>query len=120
VLDAETREGLRSFQSAQGIDATGRIDYNTLSALAIDGKNPVVASERRNGFIPKVGYAVKDKTVASKDFVVSSAKTVGRGTRKGYDTVVSGTKTGLNKTKDVTVGTFRRSREVTVGMGHSA
>lgn len=120
VLDAETRESIRSFQSSAGLETTGRINPDTLEALEIDPKNPIVPSERRSGFIPGVGYAVKDGAVKTKDTVVGGAKYVGRKTRAGYDTVVGGTKTGLNKTKDVTTGAFRKSREVTVGVGNSA
>jgi peptidoglycan hydrolase-like protein with peptidoglycan-binding domain len=120
VLDAETRDSIRSFQSSAGLDATGRINPDTLEALEIDPNNPAVPVERRSGFIPAVGYTVKDGAVKTKDTVVGGAKYVGRKTRTGYDTVANGTKTGLNKTKDVTTGAFRKSKDVTVGVGNSA
>jgi peptidoglycan hydrolase-like protein with peptidoglycan-binding domain len=119
VLDGETRESLLAFQAAHNLDATGRIDGDTLDALGVDPKNPIAVSERRNGFIPKVGYTVKDGAVKSKDTVAGGVKYVGRKTRQGYDTVVRGTKTGLNKTKDVATGGFRKSKDVTISAGQS-
>ncbi|NOT60108.1 MAG: peptidoglycan-binding protein [Acidobacteria bacterium] len=119
VLDGETRESLLAFQTANNLEVTGRINTETLDALGVDPKNPVAASERRNGFIPKVGYSVKDGAVKSKDTVVGGAKYVGRKTRQGYDTVVQGTKTGLTKTKDVATGGFRKSKDVTLSAGQS-
>ena len=119
VLDGETRQSLLDFQTANNLDANGRIDADTLDALGVDPKNPIAASERRGGFIPKVGYTVKDGAVKSKDTVVGGVKYVGRKTRQGYDTVVSGTKTGLTKTKDVATGGFRKSKDVTISAGNT-
>jgi peptidoglycan hydrolase-like protein with peptidoglycan-binding domain len=106
VLNAETRAALRSWQADNQLPVTGRIDRATLASLEVTypatGKE--ADSVRRNGVVPKIGYAVKDGAVATKDTVTGT-------TRK----VVNGVKTGAEYTKDRTVGAATYTKDKTVG-----
>jgi membrane-bound lytic murein transglycosylase B len=38
ILGPRTREALKSFQTAEGLNATGRSDPDTLAALGVEGQ----------------------------------------------------------------------------------
>jgi peptidoglycan hydrolase-like protein with peptidoglycan-binding domain len=106
VLDGATREAIRAYQTDNKLEATGKIDRATLESLEIS--YPATGKEantgRRNGVLPKVGYAAKDGAVASKDAVTGASRKVVNTTKAGYDKTVEKTTGALNRGKDVTIG----------------
>jgi hypothetical protein len=117
VLDAETREALRTFQKEKDLSVTGRIDRATLAALEV--KYPAtgdeVESTRRSGLIPKVGYAVKDKTEAAGDAVVDAAEDVRDGAKAGVEKSIDKTKEAASDAADKTGEVARDAGEAAVG-----
>ena len=133
VLNTETRAALRSWQSDNQLAVTGRIDRETLASLEVSypatGKE--ADSARSNGVIPKIGYAVKDGAVATKDAVKNNSLKVVNGVKTGVDytrdkTVQAATFTkdktvnAATYTKDKTTTAFGRGKKVSVGVGESA
>lgn len=110
VLDGQTRAAIRAYQTDNQLEVTGKIDRPTLSSLEIN--YPVTGKEadsgRRNGMLPKVGYATKDGAVATKDSVTGASRKVAGSTKAGYD-----------KTVQKTTGALNRGKEVTIGVGES-
>jgi peptidoglycan hydrolase-like protein with peptidoglycan-binding domain len=110
VLDGSTREAIRAYQTDNKLEATGKIDRATLESLEISypatGKE--ANSGRRNGVLPKIGYATKDSAVATKDAATGTTRKVANTTKAGYD-----------KTVEKTTGALNRGKEVTVGVGES-
>lgn len=132
VLNVETREALRSWQADNQLAVTGRIDQATLTSLEVSypatGKE--ADSARRNGVFPKMGYAVKDGAVASKDAVVNTTRKGVNGVKHGYEytkdkTVAAATFTkdktvaAATFTKDKTTSAFTRGRRASVGVGET-
>jgi hypothetical protein len=134
ILDQETRVALRRYQSDHGLAADGRIDRATLASLEL--AYPVIEVKdrrRRNGLLPRIGYAVKDGTVATGKAVGGTVKAVGEHGKSGAEKAVEATTGAAAKTGEVaqsagegtadaatTVGrgtarTARRAREVLVG-----
>jgi hypothetical protein len=85
VLDAATRTALTEFQKREGLAETGKIDQPTIDKLGLTF--PITddneKSKRKNGVLPKVGYAVKDGASTTSKAVTGSAKKVGGGTKSG-------------------------------------
>ena len=108
VLDRDTREAVRAFQSDNGLKDSGRIDLPTYGKLGLDypatGKE--ADSVRRNGLLPRIGYGVKDTTVGAGSAVKGGAKKAG-----------SGVRAGLEKTWDAGAGTVSKSKEVAQDAG---
>lgn len=132
TLNVETREALRSWQSDNQLPVTGRIDRATLASLEVNypatGKE--ADSARRNGVLPKMGYAVKDGAVASKDAVVNTTLKGVNGVKHGYEytkdkTVAAATFTkdktvaAASYTKNKTTSAFTRGRRASVGVGET-
>lgn len=133
VLNTETRAALRSWQADNQLPVTGRIDRETLASLEVSypatGKE--ADSARRNGVLPKVGYAVKDGAVATKDAVKENSLKVVNGVKTGVEYTKDKTVGAATFTKDKTVGAasytkdktasaFGRGKKVSVGVGESA
>ena len=108
VLDRDTREAIRSYQSKNGLKVTGRIDRETYETFELP--YPATGKERdsvrRRGVLPTIGYGVKDAAVATGKAVGGAAvfvkkKTVG----------------GAEKTKDATTGALSQSKETAQDVG---
>jgi len=108
VLDRDTREAVRAYQSDNGLKDSGRIDPETYRKLELTypatGKEADVL--RRDGLAPKIGHGVKDTTVNAGAAVTGGVKKVG-----------SGVRAGLEKTWDAGAGTVSKSKEVMRGAG---
>jgi peptidoglycan hydrolase-like protein with peptidoglycan-binding domain len=108
VLDRDTRESVRAFQTDSGLKASGRIDLETYQKLGLiypaTGKE--ADSLRRNGWLPRIGYGVKDTAAGAGAAVTGGVKKAG-----------SGVRTGLEKTRDLGDATVSKSREVAQGAG---
>jgi peptidoglycan hydrolase-like protein with peptidoglycan-binding domain len=117
VLDAATREAIRTFQQERKLEVTGRIDRATLAALEL--KYPAtgdeVESTRRGGLIPKIGYAAKDKTEAAGDAVVDTARDARDAAKSGVDKTVGKTKEVASDAADKTGEVARDAGAATVG-----
>ncbi len=117
VLDGQTRDALRAWQTDHNLEASGRIDRPTLTSLEVSypatGKE--AESARRNGMLPKIGYKTKDGAVTTKNAVVDTSKTVVNGTKAGYQKTVDTTKHAALYTKDKTVGAATYTKDKTVG-----
>ncbi|MBV9554841.1 MAG: peptidoglycan-binding protein, partial [Alphaproteobacteria bacterium] len=103
ILDAETRQALRTFQTEQQIAVTGRIDEATLAKLEI--KYPATGNEaestRRGGLIPKAGYAMKDGATATTNAVTNTAKGMKEGARSGLDKTTNAAGNAADKTGEM-------------------
>ena len=108
VLDRDTREAVRNFQSKNGLKVTGRIDRETYETFELP--YPATGKERdnarRSGVLPKIGYGVKDAAVTTGKAVGGAAvyvknKTVG----------------GAEKTKDATTGALSQSKDTAQDVG---
>lgn len=132
VLNGQTREALRAWQTDNNLAVSGRIDRATLASLEVSypatGKE--VENARRNGLLPKIGYKTKDGAVTTKNAVVDTSKTVANGAKTGYEKTVDTTKNAAlytkdktvgaaNYTKDKTVGAFTRTKDVSVTVGQN-
>src|SRR2546423_390460 len=99
VLDGQTREAIRAYQTDNKLEVTGKIDRPTLESLEVNypatGKE--ANSGRRNGALPKIGYATKDGAVATKDTVTGTSRKVVNGTKAGYDKTVEKTTGALHR-----------------------
>lgn len=111
VLDRETRESLKAFQSSAGLPATGRIDSQTYKRLEL--KYPATGREaealRRQGRIPAIGYGVKDKTGAAGRAVAGTA-----------NKIKEGAQTGLEKTWDAGSTVIDTTRRTAEGVGSAS
>lgn len=117
VLDAETREALRTFQKETELAVTGRIDRATLVALGV--KYPATGDEvesmRRSGLIPKIGYSVKDGATATGEAVSSTAKSARDSVKAGVEKVGVKTKDVATDAADKTGEAARTAGSATVG-----
>src|SRR5215510_9805178 len=108
VLDRDTREAVRAYQTDNGLKDSGRIDMETYRRLELP--YPATGKEadrlRSDGLAPKIGYSVKDTTINSGNAITGGVKKVG-----------SGVRTGLEKTWDLGAGTVSKSKEVMRGAG---
>jgi peptidoglycan hydrolase-like protein with peptidoglycan-binding domain len=108
VLDRRTREGVKAYQSENGLKVTGRIDRPTYEKLGL--RYPATGkegdNERRSGVLPSIGYGIKDTAVATGQAVTGTANKV-------KDTA----ETGYEKTKGVGTGTVSKSKEVAGDVG---
>jgi hypothetical protein len=106
VLDRDTREAVRAFQSDSGLKVTGRIDRATYEKLELvypaTGKE--ADSLRRSGLLPKIGYGAKDTATGVGAAAAGAAKKVG-----------SGARAGMEKTWDAGSATVSKSKEVAQG-----
>jgi len=111
VLDRDTREAVRAYQSDNGLKDSGRIDPETYRKLELT--YPATGKEadilRRDGLAPKIGYGVKDTTVNTGAAVTGGVKKVG-----------SGVRAGLEKTWDIGAGTASKSKEAMRGAGDAS
>ncbi len=110
VLDRDTREAVKAYQTENGLKVTGRIDRATYEKLELPypatGKE--AESLRRTGLIPKLGYGVKDTAVGARDATTGAVKKVG-----------SGVRTGMEKTWDAGGATVTKSKEALQGAGNA-
>ncbi len=110
VLDRETREALRAYQTESGLKVTGRIDRETYNRLELP--YPATGrerdSQRRSGVLPKIGYGIKDKAV-------TTGQTVGGAAGKVKDKA----KSGLEKTWDTGNSTVSKTKDVAQGAGEA-
>ncbi len=110
VLDRDTREAVRAYQSESGLKVTGRIDRATYEKLEL--RYPATGKEadslRSKGLLPRIGYGIKDKATGARDATTGAAKKVG-----------SGVRTGLEKTWDAGGATVSKSKEVMQGAGNT-
>ena len=108
VLDRDTREAVRAYQTDKGLKDSGRIDLETYRSLELP--YPATGKEadrlRSDGLAPKIGYEVKDTTVKSGNAVTNGVKKIG-----------SGVRTGLEKTWDTGAATVSKSKEAMRGAG---
>jgi len=108
VLDRDTRDAVRAFQTDSELKASGRIDFETYHKLGLvypaTGKE--ADSIRRNGLLPKIGYGVKDTATNAGAAVTGGVKKAGSGVRAGID-----------KTQDLGSATVTKSKEVVAGAG---
>src|SRR5215813_13391527 len=108
VLDRDTREAVRAYQTDNGLKDSGRIDMETYRKLELP--YPATGKEadrlRGDGLAPKIGYGVKDTTVNSGNAVTGGVKKVGSSVRAGFE-----------KTWDAGVATVSRSKEIMRGAG---
>jgi peptidoglycan hydrolase-like protein with peptidoglycan-binding domain len=111
VLDRDTREAVRAYQSDNGLKDSGRIDLETYNRL--DLPYPATGKEadrlRGDDLTAKVGYGVKDTTVNSGNAITSGVKKVG-----------SGVRSGLEKTWDAGAATVSKSKEALRGAGNAS
>jgi hypothetical protein len=106
VLDRNTREAVRAFQSNGGLKVTGRIDratYETLE-LAYPATGKEADSLRRNGLLPKIGYGVKDTATSAGGAATGAAKKVGSGVRAGVDKTWEAGGATVSKSKEAVQG----------------
>ena len=104
VLDAATRQALRSFQEKEQLEVTGRINEATITRLGLImplSANPL-DDERRKGFFPRFGSAVKEGVVGSGKAVGKTANKVGRGVKDGAQTTADATGKAVDKTGETT------------------
>ncbi len=100
VFDGQTREALQQFQRQEGLTETGRIDQPTIEKLGL--VFPITTeshdSDRRNGVLPRIGYAIKDETKAATKAVGGVAKKVGSGAKAGAQVTAETSGAAVNKT----------------------
>jgi hypothetical protein len=98
-MDQATREGLLAFQESQGLRATGEIDRAVMDQLGVSF--PVADRDdghrRRQGWLPKIGYRVKDTSAKVGKATAETAREAGRGTKRGVTRAVSATGTALDR-----------------------
>lgn len=108
ILDRQTREALKAFQQDNDLPATGKVDRATYDRLELT--YPATGKEierlRKNGLLPRIGYGVKDATVAT-------GKTISNAPGK----VKEATRTGVEKAGELGSGAASKSKEVAVGLG---
>jgi peptidoglycan hydrolase-like protein with peptidoglycan-binding domain len=110
VLDRDTREAVTAYQTDSGLRVNGRVDRATYDRLGLNypatGKE--AESLRSDGLLPKIGYTVKDKTVATGNAISGGAKKAG-----------SGVKTGVVKTLETSGETVSKSMEAVGAAGNA-
>src|SRR5262245_58969015 len=108
VLDRDTREAVRAYQSDNGLKDSGRIDLETYRKLDLPYPDTGKEADRLRGddLTAKVGYGVKDTTVKSGNAVTNGVKKIG-----------SGVRSGLEKTWDAGAATVTKSKEAMRGAG---
>lgn len=113
VLDRETREAVRAYQTQmteKGLKVTGRIDRPTYESLGLaypaTGKER--DSDRRRGVLSQIGYGVKDTTDAAGKAVTGTATKV-----------KEGTVTGIDKSKDASGAAVAKTKETAQGVGNA-
>jgi Putative peptidoglycan binding domain len=108
VLDRDTRVAVLAYQSDNGLATTGRIDPETYRKLELRYPATGKESDRLRSDDPasKIGYEVKDATVAVGDTASGGAKKV-----------ESGVRGGLEKTWDTGVGAVSKSKDIARGAG---
>ncbi len=111
VLDRDTRDAVRAYQTDNGLKDSGRIDMETYQKLELPYPATGKESERlrSDGLAPKVGYGVKDSTVNSGNAVTNGVKKIG-----------SGVRAGLEKTWDAGGSAVSKSKEAARGAGNAS
>ena len=119
VLDAETRQALRDFQTAQKLDVTGRVDSATLEKLEITlPLDPAPGdSTRKGGVASKIGYGIKDTATSTGKSISSTAGKIGSGTKSGTEKAISSTSDAVTKSGDAITTTTDKSVEGAKGAG---
>ena len=76
VFDSATRKAVTEYQKREGLQETGKIDQPTVDKLGLTFPitNEDNKSKRKNGVLPKIGYAVKDGASATSKAVTGSTK----------------------------------------------
>ncbi|MEP7271819.1 MAG: peptidoglycan-binding domain-containing protein [Acidobacteriota bacterium] len=121
ALDGATREALIAFQKKEGLSETGKIDDSTVEKLGL--AFPLDAEDargnRRNGILPRIGYAIKDETTNAGKAIGGAARTVGRGARTGAQKTVDVSQDAAGKTGETakTAGDKSVDGARTVGRG---
>ncbi len=122
VLDRDTREAVRAYQSDNGLKVTGRIDRPTYEKLAL--RYPATGKEadslRRAGLLPKIGYGVKDTTIGARDAAGGAAKKAGSGVRAGLEKTWDAGSDTVSKSKEVMQGAGNATVKGAKGAGHAA
>jgi peptidoglycan hydrolase-like protein with peptidoglycan-binding domain len=102
VLDRNTREAVKEYQSDNQLKATGRIDRPTYEKLGLrypatgkEGNN-----ERRSGVLPSIGYGVKDTATSTSQAVTGAANKVKDTTKSGYDKTKGAGDAAVSKSKE--------------------
>src|SRR5262245_13170167 len=108
VLDRDTREAIRNYQSKNGLKVTGRIDRETYETFELP--YPATGEERdnarRRGVLPTIGYGVKDAAV-----------TTGKAVGGAAVFVKNKTVAGAEKTKELATGGASQSKETARDVG---
>ncbi len=121
VLDRNTRESVKSYQSESGLKATGRIDRPTYEKLGL--RYPATGKEgdnaRRSGVLPSIGYGVKDTATATGQAATGAANKVKSTTKSGYEKTRDAGDTAVSKTKETaqSVSDTTKKGAKTVGQG---
>ncbi|MBI1764750.1 MAG: peptidoglycan-binding protein [Acidobacteria bacterium] len=117
VLNGQTREALRAWQTDHKLEVSGRIDRPTLESLEVSypatGKE--TESARRNGMLPSLGYKTKNGALTAKNAVTGTSQSVDNHTKAGYQKTVDTTKNAGLYVKDKTVGAALYTKDKTVG-----
>ncbi len=116
VLDADTREAIVTYRKEHNLGDSGRIDKPLLDSLELQypatGKE--VESARKKGFLPRVGYGVKDTATGARDATVNAGKSVKKGTERAYDATTNTMKNAADTTKDKSKDLAKDAGDVTV------
>lgn len=121
VLDRDTREALRVYQQENGLTVNGRIDRATYEHL--DLTYPATGREienlRRQGLLPRIGYGVKDATVATGKAVGSAPGKVKAAGRAGVDKTRAAGNTALAKSKEAAGNLGETTKEGARSLGRA-
>ncbi len=121
VLDGATRQALIAFQKKEGLEETGKIDDATVDKLGL--VFPVTVEDdranRRNGVLSKIGYAIKDETVAAGKGISGAARKVGSGAKTGAEKTAEASENAVSKSGETakTAGDKSVEGARTVGRG---
>jgi peptidoglycan hydrolase-like protein with peptidoglycan-binding domain len=122
VLDRDTREAVRAYQTDNGLKPSGRIDFETYNNLGLT--YPATGKEgdslRRNGWLPRIGYGVKDTATGAGAAVTGGAKKAQSGVRNGLEKTWDAGDATVNKSKDLARGAGDASVKGVKSAGRSA
>ncbi|HSR52989.1 MAG TPA: peptidoglycan-binding domain-containing protein [Acidobacteriota bacterium] len=92
IMGPKTQSGLREFQSAEGLEVTGRINGKTLDKLGIDH------DEQSEGLLEKAGEGLASAGKAVGKATATAAKATAKGTKKAAKATAKATTTAAKKT----------------------